>query len=554
MWFDELYSVWVASGDFPNEILQRLWEDDSHAPLYHFILHFYMKFFGNSFIGFHVFNLIITMFAFPVAYFLGREVAGGKNNENSHKFALFSVLLLAFNYFHIAFSQETRFYNLAGILLTISTLFLFKQINNGFKKHYLIGVFAPNIIMCYTLTPGCLYVFIQALVFGLYFLFNKRELIKPLVISSFVTLLLYLPYIPFVYHQFWVSSNSFMGSYAHAKIDTLYIMEIFYNWFAHTPMVYVQLKDFLDLSLDYNRARLLLFFTQIALLTMFLVKSLTLKDKLKKLLFAFLMALCAFHLVFLIFHLAPFMPRYCIAFMPFFAICFASALLELQNKMVKIIIISFLIVPGIFAYFFIPHKTCFMQYGRFGPGVEVLRAYNLTPEDRVFKTHSAKLLAPIGIQATPVDVCLNATFLFYNPRRLEMIFGDDYLKYETREQKNDYIDDYMFDSKINEHNKSYYNKQINSMEKGARIALWLSTPDSDYITFAKEYSNLEGISREDKRLLIRDFTPRREVYRYVNFKVEEDYRRLALDDKRLRAVDGTPLVGTSIMLFEKVRD
>lgn len=554
LWFDELYSVWVASGSFPNGILERLYNEDAHAPLYHFILHFYIKFFGNSFMGFHVFNLIISMFAFPVTYFLGCEVAGGKNNKNAYKFGLFATLLLAFNCFHTAFSQETRFYNLTGILLATSTLFLFKQINNGVKKSYLIGVLIPNVLMCYTITPGCIYVFLQALVFGVYFLFNKRELIKPLVATSFAAFLFYLPYIPFVYHQFWNSYNSFMGPYAHARIDTLYIMEIFYNWFAQTPMVYVQLKDCLDLSLDYNRARIALLVTQAALFTLFLVKSFTLQDKSKKLIFNLLLVFCSFHLIFLIFHISPFMPRYCLAFMPIFAICFAAALLSLKNNFIKTVIIAFLIVPTIGAYFFVPYKTCFMSAGRFGPGVKILQSWNLTSEDKVFKTHSAKLLPPIGIKATPIDVCLNATFLFYNPRRLEMIFGDDYLKYDTREQRDNYIDDYMFDDKINIHNKNYYDKQVKEMKKGARLVLWLPTLDSEYINFVKQYSSLKNISREDKRVLIADFTPKRDVYRYVYQKVEEDYRRLALNDKRLKIIEGAPLVTTSLLLFEKVKD
>lgn len=557
MWFDELYSVWVASGDFPMGILKRLYEDDAHAPLYHYILHFFIQRFGASDFALMMFNTIVSLFTIPIAYLLGSEVAGGKKNENAYKFGLFSALLLTFSYFHIAFSQESRFYNLTGIFLALSTLFFFRLINNGYNKKDLAGIIVFNILMCYTVTQGCIYVFIQALVFGIYFLKNsetKRELIKPLVTASLVTFLLYIPYIPFIYHQFWTSHNSFVGSYGIAESSFTYIMEIFYNWFAHTPMIYTQIKDIADLSLDYNRFSLALYITEVILFAIFLTRSMFIKDKSKKLLFTFLLSICIFHITFLLLHLAPFMPRYTIAFMPIFAVCFAGVLYSMQNKWARILILSFLIIPGIISPFIMPHRTCFMNLGRFGLTLEALKDYDLTIEDKLYKSHSAKLVPPKGITVTPIDVCHNATFLFYNPRRLEMIFGNDYLKYHTREERENYLEDYIFDPEISIHNRNFYNKEIDGIKKGARLVIWVPTIDTEYDQFVKEYHEFKNQPREIKKTLVKDFTPKKDYYQYLSTKIDEDWQRLAFQDKRLKFVDGEPVYSGAIYMFKKIKD
>ena|GEM_PF-3229261 len=554
MWFDELYSVWAASGDFPIGILQRLWEDDAHAPLYHYILHFFMKFFGTSDFAFMMFNTVISIFAIPVTYLLGVEVAGGKKNENAYKIGLLSALLLTFNYFHICFSNETRFYSLTALFLTLTTMLFFRLINNGYKRSDIAAIIVLNTLMCYTATQGCLYVFTQALVFGFYFLFNKRELIKPLVIASFTTALLFVPYIPFVYHQFWTSQNSFLGAYAHANPEFDYLIEAFYNWFAVNPMIYIGVKQFRELGTDYNFARLLLYILEVALFVMFMFKSITLKDKKSKLLFYVLSAFCLFHVLSYLVHLSPFMPRYLLTFVLFFAVCYANVLLALKRQWLAKLIIIMTIVPGIVAMPMGISKSQFALKGRYSNAIKALDEFNLTSDDIIYKSHSAKLLPPKGVKATPIDVCHNATFLFYNPRRLHMIFGDDYLKYNTKEERENYIEDYIFDPEININNRNYYNEQIVNLKKGNHFVLWVPATDWEYEEFAKDYQGFKNQPREMKKEIVRDFTPKKDYYRYLSAKIDSDYFKLAKQDKRLKLVDVHSEIASGIFLFKKVGD
>ncbi len=554
MWFDELYSLWIAAGDFPMGILQRLYEDDAHAPLYHYIIHFYIKYFGTSDFALMMFNTLISVVAIPATYLLGFEAAGGKNNKDAYKLGLFSALLLTFNYFHICFSNETRFYNLTAIFLSLSTALFFKLTNNGYKRLDVILIVAINTLMCYTVTQGCIYVFLQALIFGFYFLANKRELIKPLVAASFATAMLFLPYTPYAYQQFWASHHSFLGGYAQAYSIAPYIVDAFYNWFAYNSMIYIGVKDFIGFDTDYSWWRFALYLFEATLFVTFMFKAIISKDERLRPLFALLGSLCALHIFLYIAHLSPFMPRYLLLFMPIFIVCWAGAIFSFKNKYLKLIIVSSIIVPGLIAPFIGVSASQFALKGRYKHAVETLNSFNLTKDDLIYKSHSAKLLPPKGVKATPIDVCHNATFIFYNPRRLHMIFGNEYLKYDTQEEREDYIENYTFDKEININNRNYYNEQIAKLKKGRYIVFWLPTPDDEFESFIDDYQKFKNAPREIRKMLVENFTPKKDYYRYLSVKIDMDYGALAMEDKRLKLIDIEPEIVSAIFLFKKVSD
>src|SRR3989339_450616 len=70
-WLDEAYCFYEAKASFPFGILSKLYHDDIHAPLYVFILHFWMKLWGH--LGEHdwvirLLSIIFGILTIPVIY------------------------------------------------------------------------------------------------------------------------------------------------------------------------------------------------------------------------------------------------------------------------------------------------------------------------------------------------------------------------------------------------------------------------------------------------------------------------------------------------------
>ena len=533
LWLDELYSLWVASGSFPGGILEKLYTEDAHAPLYHFILHFYVKFFGSSDLALQYFNVLISMCLFPIVYLLGYEAAGGKNGKNSRWFALLCILLLAFNYLHIAFSSWVRFYNLGAVFFTLSTLFLFKQINTETvsKKYFAVAALS-NILLCYTLTQGCIYVFIQALVFGFYFLFNKRELIKPLVITSITTALFFLPYIPFALHQLSISQGGFFGANQYSHFVPIAFAQILPNFFELNPIVTTYLGNLGDFSTTYSKWLHVDFVLKTLLSFIFLIMCFSLKDAKKKLLFFLLLSLFLLHTALSLSMIAPVAHRVLIPLIPIFAICYASAISAFRLKAIKVLIICAVVIPGVVMLLTGTKIAAFVQPDRQAPLVEALNLYDLTPDDLLYVDGSivaAKLLSPKGIKANYIDICFNSTLVFYNPERLNMFFGDDYLKYNTKEERRNYIDEYISDKNVSIHNKNYYDLQIAKLKNGKRF-VYVQREKSG----PRNYSNF-----------------------VIDNKVENDYKELITGDKRLKLLSAAAInrgVPAVVFVYQKIKD
>ena len=128
LWFDEMYSVWIASHTFPNELFQCIWADDVHAPLYHIFLHFYMQIFGAKVPAIQFSSTIFSLILIPVVYKFGKEIF-------SRKVGLWAATFLTFNALFIYGTSFVRFYVPASIFLTLSTFYIFKLMKDSSCKN-----------------------------------------------------------------------------------------------------------------------------------------------------------------------------------------------------------------------------------------------------------------------------------------------------------------------------------------------------------------------------------------------------------------------------------
>lgn len=116
LWLDESISVQIAHRSVPH-LLAALRRDGS-PPLYYLLLHFWMNVFGTSTEAVRTLSSVISLFALPLGWFVGRALGG-------RRLAVIMLLLVTSTPWALRYSTETRMYSLilvevlAGILVVL---------------------------------------------------------------------------------------------------------------------------------------------------------------------------------------------------------------------------------------------------------------------------------------------------------------------------------------------------------------------------------------------------------------------------------------------------
>jgi mannosyltransferase len=119
LWLDEMWSIATSRLSWPS-LLSVVLHEDSNASLYYALLHVWMHL-GTSEASVRLLSVLVGVATAWAVYLLGRRLAGAR-------VGLVASLLVAVNGFHIQYSQEARSYSLVVLLVTLSTLFFVKSI------------------------------------------------------------------------------------------------------------------------------------------------------------------------------------------------------------------------------------------------------------------------------------------------------------------------------------------------------------------------------------------------------------------------------------------
>jgi mannosyltransferase len=139
-WCDEGFSSMISRSSL-FQIAQQT-SQDSHPPLYYFILHYWINLFGVTEFSIRFLSVIFGFFAILMIYMVGTLIF----NKNV---GIISSLILALSAFHIYYSQEARMYSLMTLLTLLSIYFFIKLINGGSFK-FIIGYILSSILLMYT--------------------------------------------------------------------------------------------------------------------------------------------------------------------------------------------------------------------------------------------------------------------------------------------------------------------------------------------------------------------------------------------------------------------
>lgn len=236
LWYDEACSWFSAKQNFPFGIMDNLLHLDlQHTPLYFFLLHFWMKLFGDSEVVLRVLSLIFGILAVPVVYVVSNKLMSKALAIMATAVAVVSPLL-------VFFSVEVRMYPLIVFFVLVSLNYLidFEQKNDNKS---LIKLVAVNLLIPYTLIGGILYNISLAVCYGVYLYRAKQDVFKKYIKAVFVEFILLIPYFILLFYyagmrkHFVISHEGDFGFYQ--------LVDVVRNFFASTlvPNVYWPSSD-----------------------------------------------------------------------------------------------------------------------------------------------------------------------------------------------------------------------------------------------------------------------------------------------------------------------
>ncbi len=153
LWLDEGTSVRTAS--LPTgELLARLARPDTPPPLFHLLLHVWIKRFGDSEAAVRLLPLLFGVLSVFMVYKVGRLLFGARTG-------LLAALLVAASPFHIQFSQEARMYSLMVFLVLASYYFFLRLLQEGARGPRLAYVLF-SVLLLYTHVYGWFFLGAQA--------------------------------------------------------------------------------------------------------------------------------------------------------------------------------------------------------------------------------------------------------------------------------------------------------------------------------------------------------------------------------------------------------
>jgi mannosyltransferase len=131
-WFDECVGVEIARLDWFN-FVRILWRREANMSLYYLLLRFWLHL-GNTPALIRSLSVVFALATIPALYLLGRRLFDSRTG-------LIAAILMAFNAYHIRYSQEARSYALTVLMCVLSSLFFVKSLENPSQRNRLGHIF-----------------------------------------------------------------------------------------------------------------------------------------------------------------------------------------------------------------------------------------------------------------------------------------------------------------------------------------------------------------------------------------------------------------------------
>jgi mannosyltransferase len=192
-WMDEAITTGVSLHSL--SAIPGVLRHDGNPPLYYMALHIWMSLFGSSETATHSLSLLFGVLTVPAGGWAAWSLFG-------RRAGIMAALLFAFNAWLTAYAQETRMYELMGLLGVLATAGFLQ----GFvyrRRRFLFLFGAMLTLMLYTHSWGTFFFAGSAISLIPTFLASddRRRLLRDALITFACAGLLYLPWVPNLLYQ-----------------------------------------------------------------------------------------------------------------------------------------------------------------------------------------------------------------------------------------------------------------------------------------------------------------------------------------------------------------
>src|SRR6185437_2166956 len=187
-WMDEAITTGISSHSL--SAIPGILRHDGNPPLYYLLLHVWMSIFGSSEASTHSLSVVFGVLTVPAGMWAGWSLFG-------RRAGVMAAVLFAFSAFLTQYAQETRMYELMGLLGIFGTAaFLHAFVYR--RRGYLIMFAISLALMLYTQSWGVFFWAgaVVALVPAWLRSDDRRGLLRDAVISFVGAGILYLPWLP----------------------------------------------------------------------------------------------------------------------------------------------------------------------------------------------------------------------------------------------------------------------------------------------------------------------------------------------------------------------
>lgn len=486
LWFDELYSYFVAKDSFPFGILGKIYDDATMNPCYFFILHTWMNLFGNDDLLLRFSSVILGILTIPVTYITGKEL-------DSRKTGIIAALLVSINSLLIYYSQEVRMYALMQILGILSILFIIKIRKSSDKKNYL-GLILTNTAFLYTSYLACIFVFFQACIFSLYLFLKDKKKLKYFIYSQVITLILFLPYLPFLLHFQDSFTMSFLEDYSNFNFS--HILSVIQSWFSPIlTSLYTPSNDYLSLSVLTSQFFILFILIPVIINIMAIFKA-VIKEKFTGIIFLMVFLVILVEIVNATRGKFLFVSRYTVAFLPIILLISAYGLSNIKNKVLTYFLVGFLVVSNIFYIIHFPFSA--PKFPR-AEGLKIvsdtLNQLPLNKRDFIIMPYGGNLLGKYYNKAQVLKFDIFKVIknkqdpYIYNPGLIEVLE-----KVKTKDQAYNILKDYLDTKQPAKSFTNHIEKELTGKISSGRYLILVIAP----LLNSYNYRQLENITADNK--------------------------------------------------------
>ncbi len=192
-WIDEAITTGISSHSL--SAIPGILRHDGNPPLYYLLLHVWITAFGTSESATHSLSLLFGLLTVPVGMWAGWTLFG-------RRAGLLAAVLFAFNAWFTYYAQETRMYELMGLLGIVATVsFIHAFVNR--RRGYAFVFAACLALMLYTHTWGLFVVVgsVIALIPAYLVSEDRRLLVRDALFAFIGAGILYLPWVPNLLYQ-----------------------------------------------------------------------------------------------------------------------------------------------------------------------------------------------------------------------------------------------------------------------------------------------------------------------------------------------------------------